>query len=115
MEEKLKFPIEGATACPLCGCEERIGQEFIQELKKDGKLSSKAFPKEALMLQVPLMDLTHPPLTTTLNVPVLQIYFDVCKECHHIYCTGVGLVQQPVQIQQSMKQFGFPQQDSRWS
>lgn len=113
--EKMKFPIEGADCCPNCGDIERVGQQAIEQLKADKALGEKAFPK-GLVLQIPLVDPTRPPLTTHFTIPVLQIRFDVCKKCKTIYCTGADMVQQQAMVQQpqSMKGFGFPQRDARW-
>lgn len=108
--KKVQFPIEGASSCPKCGSEERIGQKVIHELKEEGKLSERAFKDERLVIQIPLLDQTRPPLVSTFTMPVLCIYFDVCEECKSFYCTGVDLVQQTVQVQSmpSMGKFGNP-------
>lgn len=104
-KERLKFPIQGAEVCPHCGCKERIGEQLIRELKEDGKLSKMAFPKGALAIQVPLFDQTRPPLATQIVIPMLQIMFDVCKECKTIYCTDLELTQQPAKVEfQQVKQ-----------
>lgn len=101
-EEKkdMEFPILGHDVCPSCGCEERIAQEYIRQLKREGKLSEKVFPFETLAITLPLMDPTHPPLATHFTIPTLQVHFDVCKECKTIYCTRIELFQQPAMVQQ---------------
>lgn len=101
-----------AEACPVCGCKERIVQQTIRDLKQEGKLSEKAFPQEAMALQVPLIDMTKPPLVPFLTIPVLIINFDVCKECKAIYCVGVQLLEQPAQVQIRGPQLQRPPTDA---
>lgn len=98
MEEKqeMKFPMPGADVCPNCGSDKRIGQEIINDLKKKGKLRQEIF-NNGLALQIPLFDPTHPPLTAFLEIPILTIYFDVCK-CKTIYCTKIDMTMQAAQI-----------------
>jgi len=98
--EKLTFPIVGAETCPHCGCSERIGQQIINQLKLEAKLQMNAYAK-GLVIKIPLFQTLLGPLAITPNeVPVIEITFDVCKECKAIYGLKVDLTSQPVQVRQ---------------
>lgn len=100
MEEKLKFPLEGATACPQCGCEDRILEQVLTQLREEGKISKDAFP-QGFALQIPLFDPKKAMrvISPTVKIPVVQILYDICAECHTMYCVGVNVIEQPAQVQ----------------
>jgi len=60
--EKLKLPIEGAAACPVCGSTERIGRKCFDELEAEGKVPKGSLP-EGLLLQIPIMQALAGPLS----------------------------------------------------
>ena len=103
-DDKLKFPMAGDEVCPICGCKERIGHEFITELKREGKLSNESFPKNSFAIAVALFDPTHPPLAANFTIPIVQILFDVCKDNRHIYCTGIDVIYQEAEAQSMPQQ-----------
>ena len=93
----MDFPIEGASLCPQCDSEERVGAQYIQELKDQNKLPADAYPN-GLMIPVPFVDvLRSKVLPLRPEVPQLEMYFDVCAACFTLYCTGMGLRMVPVQ------------------
>lgn len=96
--EKLTFPIDGADSCPSCGCSERIGQQIINQLKLESKLQMNAYAK-GLLIKIPLFQALLGPLQIKPEVPVIEITFDVCKECKQIYCIKVDLTSQQVNVQ----------------
>ena len=114
MTEEIKYPIT-RDDCPNCHSKERLGQEAIKKLQEEGKLTKGLYP-DGLMLQVPLVDNQRIStlLTPTVNVPVITIYWDVCKECHTMYCTKFDLVTQEIPVQiKKMPGGSMPQQFSK--
>jgi len=101
--ENLTFPIEGAESCPNCGCSERIGQQIINQLKLEAKLQMSAYAK-GLLIKIPLFQALLGPLALKQEVPVIEITFDVCKECKTLYCLKIDLTSQPVEV----KRTAFP-------
>lgn len=117
-KEKLNFPIAGHQACPMCSCENRLGEMKIQELVEDGVLDPAIFssgPAFQIMLRDPrkpitmgLLDIQKP------KVPFLQYFYDVCAnpDCLHLYVTKVDFVEQEVNLPQlpmtgqAVKKFG---------
>ena len=100
--EKLTFPIEGADKCPTCGCEERIGQQILNQLKLEGKLQKDAYPK-GLLIKVPLLQSILAPLAIKPEIPVMEITFDVCKKCKTFYGTLIDLTAMPYEVRQGAK------------
>lgn len=98
--EKLAFPIEGADKCPTCGCEERIGQQILNQLKLERKLQMFAYPK-GLVIKVPLLQAVVGPLVIKPEIPVIEITFDVCKECKTLYCRKFDLTYMPYKFEAS--------------
>jgi len=87
----MQFPIKGTGECPQCGSTDKVGAQYIQELKDQKKLPDDAYPN-GLMMPVPFFDVLRSRLLTSRpEVPQLEFYFDVCGECLSMYCTGVGL------------------------
>jgi len=97
-DEKLKLPIEGAAACPVCGSTERIGRKYFDELEAEGKVPKGSMP-EGLLLQIPIMQALTGPLSIKPEIPVLVIVYDICGKCFTIYATKILLTKQPVQMQ----------------
>ena len=101
-KEEMVFPIV-QDDCPKCGCKERLGKMTIDRLIKKGLLSKGLYP-DGLMWTIPMVDQKRITslLTPTVKVPVLNIFFDICKECHTVYCTkyALDIQEMPVQLQQ---------------
>jgi hypothetical protein len=93
-EAKCSFPIEGSDRCPSCGCEERIGRQLLDQMKAEGKLQKTAYPK-GFVIKVPLFQVLAAPLVVKQEIPVVEITFDVCKECKTLYCTNFDLTAMP--------------------
>ena len=104
-EKKLDIPIQGHEKCPQCGCEDRIGQTKIAELKEEGVIDEKLFPEGKLTWPIPLFDQSKPIRVSPLSiinpkVPILSIHWDVCAnpDCLNMYITGVDFVMQEVKL-----------------
>lgn len=96
-------------SCPVCGSEERLAMNKINELKEQGVINKDSFIYGPVM-QVALLDPTRPPsiLAQTMTMRVLLVYWDTCGGCGINYCTRFEYVEQqvPVQFQnQAGKQF----------
>ena len=111
-KEGLQFPIRGHDKCPHCGCEERIGQTKIAELKKEGVLEEHMFPKGPTW-SMPLIDQTKPikisPLSITKpKIPILSVYWDVCAnpECVGVYVTGVEFLMHEIELPKAPMNLG---------
>lgn len=106
--EEMIFPIT-RDACP-CGCKERLGQKIITRLIEKGILSKGLFP-DGPMLQIPLVDSKRIQtlLTPTTKIPIITVYWDICKECGTMYCNKLSLdiKDVPVQVQQMPDQGGL--------
>ncbi len=100
-KEEMVFPIV-REACP-CGCEERLGKMTIDRLIEKGFLSKGLYP-DGPMFQIPLIDQRRITalVTPTVKVPIITVFWDVCKDCMTMYCTKFQLDIQdaPVQVQQ---------------
>lgn len=103
-EERRLYPITGHRSCPVCGCEERLGQEKILDLIEEGELEDGAFPKGPCW-QVPLADLNKPIRVEAMSInkprlPLFLVYWDICAnpDCLHVYVTGVEFVMQEIDI-----------------
>lgn len=87
--------------CPVCGSTERLGQQVVDELKKD-KALPEAFAYAGVTLQAPLFDPMHPPsiLATAFTIKGLILCIDVCAnpDCGVVYCTRFDVVDRPAQI-----------------
>ena len=111
-KKRLEFPRVG-TKCPQCGCEERIGQRKIAELIEDGILKEGMFPKGQAWT-IPLIDQSKPIVVSPLDIqkpriPVLNVYWDVCVDCLHVYTTEVDFIMQEIQLPpQPMSQGRMP-------
>lgn len=92
--------------CPVCGSKERLGQQVVDELKKD-KTLPEAFGYAGITLQAALLDPAHPPtiLASTFTIKVMLLSLDVCAnpDCGAVYCTTFSVVDRPAQL-------GTPQQ-----
>jgi hypothetical protein len=101
-EDKIKFPIQGASSCPHCKSTEGEGRRYIRELEESGKIPKGAL-KEGLELQVPFPQVLAGSSIIEANpkIPVLKIRFDICRKCKLIYCTGIDLILTPIQFQQT--------------
>ncbi len=113
MIEEMEFPIT-RDDCPHCQCKERLGQETISGLIEQGKLSKGLYP-EGLMMQVPLVDNKRITaiFSPTVKIPVIVIYWDICKECMTMYCNKFNLIMQEVPVKmQKMTGDQPPQQFS---
>ena len=98
-QQPMSFPIKGAEACPHCGSTERIGQQYIEELKREGKLLPSAYAN-GLMIPVPLLEtLMRGILPAKPTMPILNMGFDVCGKCFMWYCPIVTVMEKPVDIQ----------------
>ena len=102
--KSLVFPIQGHTNCPHCGGKERIGQTKIAELKREGLLEEKMFPKGPVWA-MPLIDQSKPIMVSALSIkkpqiPILNIFWDVCAnpECVGVYVTGVDFIMQEIEL-----------------
>lgn len=102
--KSLVFPIKGHDRCPQCGCEERIGQQKITELKQTGVLEEHMFPKGPVWM-MPLIDQSKPIMVSPLSIekpkiPILSYFYDVCANtgCLHVYITGIDFVIQEVAL-----------------
>ena len=102
--KSLVFPIQGHDKCKQCGCEERIGQQKIAEMVRDGLLDVKLYPKGPTW-SMPLIDRSKPIMVSTLSIkkpqiPILNVYWDVCAnpECLGVYVTGVDFIMQEIDI-----------------
>lgn len=100
-DEQMKFPIQGADKCPVCGSEETIGRRYFDELEDSGKVP-KGSLKEGMTLQIPLLQtLMGAIVPTNPSISVLNVAFEICgnTKCFSLYVTKVFITQQPVQIQ----------------
>ncbi len=98
-EKPMSFPIKGAAECPVCKSTERIGKQFIDELKKKGKLLPNAYAN-GLLIPVPLLEtLFRGIMPAKPTMPVLNMGFEVCAKCFTWYCPIVTVAEQPVNIQ----------------
>ena len=99
-KEKMTFPLEGASFCPNCHCEERLLDNILNQLDEEGKLSKASFPN-GFAFQVPLFDAKKAQtiLSPTIKIPTVYILYDICPECHTMYCVGINVIEQPAQIQ----------------
>jgi len=106
MPEEIKYPIT-QDDCPNCHSKERLGQRAIKELQEEGKLSKGLYP-DGLMMQIPLIDSKRITalFSPTVKVPIIIVYWDVCKECRTMYCTKFDLQVQdvPVELKNMPKQ-----------
>lgn len=101
------LPLVPTPECPMCGDwtdlagkplrSVALGAELLAALRAEGKIPKDSYPR-GLQLEVPLMEAIQcGVLSTTPTIPVIQIGFDIC-ECGIIYCTGLSLRQQAVEM-----------------
>jgi hypothetical protein len=97
---QLEFPIEGAKSCPRCGSTERIGLQYIEQLKRNKRLNKNAYPLGGLQFSIPFQETLSGPIALGINpsIPALQVMWDICARCFSIYCIRVDETQIPVQI-----------------
>lgn len=99
-ESKLTFPIKGVDACPHCGSTERLGQKILQQFKVEGKIPRNSYPSENFMLPMILQAALDGSIPLGINptLPMLQVCWDVCKECKTMYCREIQLASVPIQL-----------------
>lgn len=102
----LKLPVTGADKCPHCGCTERIGRQYIDSLVANGRLLKGSYPK-GLVMQIPIQGVSLGILVKP-ELPVLNIYYDVCKKCFTMYCTGADEILVPLQPMQQQPNWPPP-------
>lgn len=95
----MNFPIT-RDDCPACGSKERLGRNTIDRLIELKHLSKDMFP-DGLMMTLPLIDQKRimTLVTPTVKLPILNIYWDICKECLTMYCTKFELVMRDASVE----------------
>ncbi len=100
-KDEVKFPIVGAEKCPHCGSTERIGRQYIDGLIAKGHLMKGSYPK-GFAFQVPMNGTLIAPLTIKPEIPVVNVYWDICKGCQSLLVSSVEITNVQVNMQQQM-------------
>lgn len=82
---KSKFPID-FSACPICGSTRTMAGTIVEQEKERGKMGEDI---HAFVFQHKsfFMDSRR----TTLSVPILSTFYDVCLDCGTPYCIHAEL------------------------
>lgn len=85
INKKLGLP-KVLEVCPHCGSQETYDMELIHELERLNKIPEKLFTN-GCVLSVPFFNRASVKLIVTdfAEVPTLNIYFHICKNCFTIY------------------------------
>jgi len=90
--------IKGADKCPQCGSEQKNVEEVMNDLRETGLIPKESF-KEGIAIQAALYDPTRQQvIATKFTIPIIQVRFEVCADCHTIYCTSVAVVFQQAEV-----------------